>query len=259
MNDRIGKIASEMLDRSSVKFSAWQFYPCIGRRLFAILLPNPRNLTPDRMNLAASTLVGATKERGPSNAGNHSRIRTKTLLGHQMPSIMKNPVAFCLAGFALILIAVLTTTLPAQMPAAAGTEAVDNIGRMNSGDLLTLIVALSVYIATIRFVALGRLSELRTKAEDQATDTNTKTALNKRRSDLRGFLLLLIPADAPLVVAGVFLTWHLLGSSAPAWARSSVPMLFGSAIVVLAIHHLVAWGISIANNFREPDTKPTTP
>ena len=167
---------------------------------------------------------------------------------------MKNPIAVWLTVLVLIVIGIHTYLSPATSATGAAGDGGQNIGLMNGGDLLTLIVALSAYIATIRLVVIGRLSQLRDQAA-AATDATQWTKLSDRRSVLRAFLLTLLPAEAPLVVAGVWLTLHLFGNG-PEWATNRVSVLFCWAIMILALHHLVAWFLSVTNAATAKEVMP---
>ena len=101
-------------------------------------------------------------------------------------------------------------------------------------NFLSLIVALSAYLAAIRFYAMQRL----------ASNPSNAKALKK-------FLFKLIFADAPLVLAGVLLTIQIFfkplladpvpGESITWW----VSLLFCVAVAVLAAYHFLAWVKSI--------------
>jgi hypothetical protein len=103
--------------------------------------------------------------------------------------------------------------------------------RVNHLDLLTLVIALSAYLATIRLVVISRL----------AAEPPPRNA-----AALKTFLRTLIPADLPLVLAGVFLFllifWDdLFGGAAPGWFEPAVVWAFFVAVLVLVAHHAVAW------------------
>lgn len=105
---------------------------------------------------------------------------------------------------------------------------------MSKSDLLTLVVALSAYLAAVRLAVIGRLGS-------QPPPKHPKT--------LKWFIVLLIPADASLVFGGLLLTadifWKDLFCVEPTTRLYTVAVwLFAFAIFYLAIHHLVSWGIS---------------
>lgn len=107
---------------------------------------------------------------------------------------------------------------------------------MDKLNLLALMVALSAYLAAIRFAVIGRL----------ATVPPPMNAASLKR-----FLLSLIPADAPLVIGGLLLTadlfWApLVGGAAPGWLYWLAQWLFVAAIIVLAIHHAISWIITVS-------------
>ncbi len=106
-------------------------------------------------------------------------------------------------------------------------------------NLLTLIVALSAYVATIRLAVLARLVQNPQLPEDQ-------------RAKQKRFLILLIPADLLLVVAGValllLLFWaHLFSSpgapaaTAPKGLEQVVVWCFFLGILWLVGHHIGSW------------------
>lgn len=104
---------------------------------------------------------------------------------------------------------------------------------MDRLNLLALIVAMSAYLAGIRFATIGRLASLR------STD-----ALKRRR--MRRFLRFLIAADAPLIVAGLLITVDLfpnpiLGKPAPAWCLAWAYRLFVLSVIILAGLHVASW------------------
>ena len=96
--------------------------------------------------------------------------------------------------------------------------------------LLTLVVALSAYIATIRFAIIGRLGSFD----------------NEKKRTWRKVLAGLIPADSPLVIAGIFLTIDLflkdmINVDPPSFFYLGSLWLFFIAVIVLAIHHVLSW------------------
>lgn len=122
----------------------------------------------------------------------------------------------------------------------AGGVSADNIGGISSGDLLTLIVALSVYISTVRLLIIDRLAKLKRQ----------KQPPQKTEARLRSALFWLMPADVPLICAAVLLTWRLFAGPlfwppAPAWTSFWISALFMTAIFVLVLHHVIAWGQTI--------------
>jgi hypothetical protein len=98
-------------------------------------------------------------------------------------------------------------------------------------NVLTLIVGLSVYVSSIRFVVLGRLLD--------------DPPPVKRRS-YKTYLKWLIPADALFLTAGVslflYLFWcHLFGEDAPTFLSIVAVWTFFSGIVWLIGHHIVSY------------------
>ncbi len=105
---------------------------------------------------------------------------------------------------------------------------------MDKLNLLALMVALSAYLAAVRFAVIGRLAG------------DPKPA---NPAGLKQLLVALIPADAPLVIGGLLLTadlfWtSLIGGPPPPSLFWLAQWLFVIAIVVLAIHHMVSWVIT---------------
>lgn len=100
-------------------------------------------------------------------------------------------------------------------------------------NVLTLIVGLSVYVSSIRFVVLGRL----------LADPSPPAV---KKESYKTFLKWLIPADALFVLAGVslflMLFWgHLFGGKAPQCFSSVVVWAFFGGIVWLVGHHIVSY------------------
>ena len=105
---------------------------------------------------------------------------------------------------------------------------------------LSLIVALSAYIATIRLRLIDRIKE--------TTDTTKKNNLK-----LISFWLTL--ADAPLIVSGVLLFLHAFwdetlglwftSPGAPAWLLAWSVGFFTFGGLALVAHHIAAWWKSI--------------
>src|SRR5687768_5249751 len=105
--------------------------------------------------------------------------------------------------------------------------------RVDPLGLLTLIVALSVYIAAIRLVVIGRL-------------TGDPPVEEPRKSRYKLFLVSLVPGDALLVAAGFFLfldifAADLFGGTAPGWFDRVAIWAFFLSGALLVIHHVVAW------------------
>lgn len=95
---------------------------------------------------------------------------------------------------------------------------------------LTLIIALSAYIASIRFALIESL----------------RSPKIKKRETRKRVLVGLIPADLPLVFAGIFLTIDLflkdmINVDPPSFFYSGSVWLFSFAVLVLAIHHFLSW------------------
>ena len=110
-------------------------------------------------------------------------------------------------------------------------------------NLLSLIVALSAYLAALRFYAIQRLATKPTNAQS-----------------LKAFLFLLVFADAPLVVAGVLLSLQLfwepfctLSASSSSWW---VALLFLIAVMVMSVYHLAAWYKSVKEYFKPKVAQP---
>ena len=105
---------------------------------------------------------------------------------------------------------------------------------MDKLGFLALIVALSAYLASVRIAVIARLGS---------------TPQPDHPERLKWFLVSLIPADLPLVVAGIFLAGDLfskdlLGVDPAGWLYPGAKLLFVIAVVVLAVHHVVGWCIS---------------
>lgn len=111
----------------------------------------------------------------------------------------------------------------------------------DSMNLLALIVALSAYLAAIRFFAQERLA-------------TTPRPPNERA--LKVLLFRLVFADAPLVVAGLILAWQLFETplqTDPCQTKSWwVAFLFCIAVVVMAVYHFLSWCKSIKEYWELP-------
>ncbi len=102
-------------------------------------------------------------------------------------------------------------------------------------NLLTLILALSVYIASIRFVIVSRLI-----AEPKPD--------NDHKAKYRRFLKWLLPPDVLFVIAGLLLFLHIYWSNlfgadlqAPSCLASIVIWCFFLGILCLMGHHIYSW------------------
>lgn len=105
------------------------------------------------------------------------------------------------------------------------------MSQVNELDLLALIVGLSVYVATVRLLVIGRLMG------DPAPGAAKAQAY-------RGFLASLVPADLTILAAGTILFlkifWcDLFGGASPPWFPGAVVWLLFIAIVILIAHHVV--------------------
>ena len=109
------------------------------------------------------------------------------------------------------------------------------------GELLTIIIALSAYLATIRLIGIERLGK---PGSEVSPDVKKK---------LKRKLLFLMFVDAPLVVSGLLLVYHifapdLFGCVAPACILRTAQGLFALAVVILAVLHAIEWGKTIRAN-----------
>ncbi|MCP9473425.1 MAG: hypothetical protein NNA30_11885 [Nitrospira sp.] len=105
--------------------------------------------------------------------------------------------------------------------------------------LLSLIVALSAYVATIRLRLIDRI----------------KNAQDEEKKKLKTTSRLLTLADAPLVVSGLLLFFYAFWNNtlglwffcaeSPNWMLSWSIGLLTFALVVLVAHHMGAWWKSI--------------
>jgi hypothetical protein len=106
--------------------------------------------------------------------------------------------------------------------------------------LLTIIIALSAYLATIRLLVISRLSQASEPIQSPPESTP------ELRNKLKRFLLLLALADAPLVTSGLLLGLHifwqdLTRADTPPWFLPTAIVLFGIAGLILYIYHLIEW------------------
>jgi hypothetical protein len=106
------------------------------------------------------------------------------------------------------------------------------------GGLLSLIVGLTVYVSSIRFVVISRLIAEPAPSDDRKTRYKT-------------FLKWLVPADVLLVVSGVllfiYLYWgHFFSTPSPDPRLASameffIPRLFAGGLLWLVGHHAWSW------------------
>jgi hypothetical protein len=106
-------------------------------------------------------------------------------------------------------------------------------------ELLTLTIALSVYVATVRLFVLGKL-------------TATTAPPEKKKKHYKLFLILLLPADICLVIAGSLLFcdifWmDLVGLPPWAWLKSRALQFLLIGLMVLIAHHIAAWVMTVRN------------
>lgn len=118
---------------------------------------------------------------------------------------------------------------------------------MSPGDLLALIIALSAYLATIRLIAIDKMSPPK---------GNEPPLKPERKKKIKQSLFWLTLADAPLVIAGLLLGLHLFfptifDRSAPDWMLTWAIRLFTVAGVLLVIYHLRAWYRSIREFMKD--------
>jgi hypothetical protein len=124
--------------------------------------------------------------------------------------------------------------------------------QLSSGDkltLLTLIVALSAYLATVRLMAIARMSELKT---DLARDiygkplgTYENDTAQRRVADIQRDLVFLTFGDAPMIGAGFLLGLHIFYGAGETALRLSIA-LFTIGGVVLMLLHAAAWVRTVA-------------
>ena len=116
---------------------------------------------------------------------------------------------------------------------------------------LSLIVALSAYIATIRLRVFDRIRELRNEMEDDMHMTQQKESRSKLRiNSLKGFAKALTLVDAPLVVSAVLLFFHgfwnmtlglYITSGLPTWLLPASIYCFMFSGVLMVVYHICAW------------------
>jgi hypothetical protein len=96
-------------------------------------------------------------------------------------------------------------------------------------NVLSLIVGLSVYVASIRFVIVGRL-------------ISEPPPSPARKEAYKNFLRSLVPADAGFLCAGLLLFLHLFwvnlgGTAPPAWFAAVIPWAFLVGALSLVLQH----------------------
>jgi hypothetical protein len=101
-------------------------------------------------------------------------------------------------------------------------------------DVLTLILGLSVYVSSIRFLVLNTML--------------TGNLTQARKNSYKFFLLSLIPADVAFVLAGLalFLKLFLAVQLLP---DSNIVASFGVGVLWLIGHHFVSWFKTAKANF----------
>lgn len=92
------------------------------------------------------------------------------------------------------------------------------------------MIALAAYISAVRLALIARIHN----ANDKSNKETLKTVIR-----------CLIPADLVLVLGSLLLSGHLLveavGQHPWPWLFVTATVLFCVAVLILAIHHLVAW------------------
>lgn len=121
------------------------------------------------------------------------------------------------------------------------------ITMFTSGDkltLLTLIVALSAYLASVRLAAIGRLSALSRELSKDiygtplVTDSNK--AISRRKDDIGRSLKWLTLSDAPMIASGFLLGLHIFYAAGERALMWSVYLFTFGGIVLMLLHGL-AW------------------
>jgi hypothetical protein len=111
---------------------------------------------------------------------------------------------------------------------------------------LTLIVALSAYLGTVRLFGLERLRELsdelwRLKDGNQK---ETVTRLEQKQRRTKVYLALLLFADVPMTISAALLAVYIFGLfnyPAPSWPLRWSIYLFTAAGLALFCAHLYGW------------------
>lgn len=105
---------------------------------------------------------------------------------------------------------------------------------MTAFQLLTVMIALAAYISAVRLALIARIHN---KNDDSDKGT------------LKIVIRSIIPADAVLVFGSLLLSGHLLveilGKRPWSWLFPTATVLFCLAVVILAVHHFVAWVTSL--------------
>jgi len=105
------------------------------------------------------------------------------------------------------------------------------------------MIALAAYISAVRLALIARIHN----QNDKSNKDTLKTVIR-----------CIILADAPLVFGSLLLSGHLLveilGNRPWPWLFPLATFLFCIAVVVLAIHHFVAWANSCGAKSPPPPT-----
>jgi hypothetical protein len=106
--------------------------------------------------------------------------------------------------------------------------------------LLTLIVALSAYLASVRLVAIGRLVDLKGRVSTDFFDKRLNTPANadveRRSNDIKVGLKLLTLADAPMIVSGLLLGLHIFYGLPDASLRWSIYFFTFGGLALVGLH-----------------------
>src|SRR5438132_9977705 len=84
----------------------------------------------------------------------------------------------------MLLVEIIGFIASARSSGYAIASPTDNIGFVSSGTLLSLIIALSAYVATIRLFAIQRASALQQKATEKEDEAKTLAPADKAKEPL---------------------------------------------------------------------------
>jgi hypothetical protein len=104
--------------------------------------------------------------------------------------------------------------------------------KISPGDLLTIVIALSAYLATIRLLAIQRL--------------NNSSISQDRKNELKGLLRLIAIADIPLITSVILLCVYLFwqdftGVEPSVYLAKTAIGCFLISITLLGVYHFGEW------------------
>jgi hypothetical protein len=114
---------------------------------------------------------------------------------------------------------------------------------ISPGDLLTITIALSAYLATVRMFILQRLVAL---PEVELLDATESKKVKARKQELKKLLRLIAIADIPLILTVLLVCSYafwpdLTGIAASIYVAKAAIVCFLVGIAILATYHIGEW------------------